>query len=751
MKASHPHGRPANESRRKHAEPLVRPVGSVPRPVSSAIQLSLTSQLTVWERARFGTGASLACILLTLGLAACGGDDAPTVIADNDTLTLTAGQGASLLANDLFSGNAATTGATGNVVFALSSGTLPAGVTAVDGQLAVDASTAPGSFSFGYTICDAADRGNCASATVQLTVPPPAIVALGDTVTLAAGESADLLVSDTLGGSSATAATVVVTAASLPPGMTLSTAGLLSVDATAVAGTYTFRYNICQVSVPDNCASATASVTVRVPALGSLTGRAVDSTTGLGIPGVVVSSAGLSALTDAGGNFSIAGLPASNRLSVVFTASNYGETARIASVVDAGTSNVQVRLVPVGTRAVADAVQGSTVSVPGSPAQAVVEAGTLQRMDGSAPSGSITVLLTPIDPSSDTTLMPGDFTALISGLAASLETFGALIVRIVDQAGAPLALQAGRTVGLRVPLATRSGAAPATVPMFYFDEASARWVQRGTASLAGTGAGRYYQAHVDRLGTWTAGQSYSTVNVSGCVANAAGARVAGASVVADGIDYSGSTVVTTDAGGNFVLPVRQGGRVAVTGLSVAGLTNTAPLGPYTADTSVADCLALGQAGAGVTMKLTWGAAPRDLDAHLYAPDGSRVYFAARGNLTSTPFAKLDVDDLSAFGPEVITVARLMVGTYKYAVNNYSGQSSARIGASGARVELNVPGRAVELFAPPSTGETSSTNWWNLFEFDVAANCTVTVRRVSAFATAAPVAAPSGVPTYCTAQ
>jgi hypothetical protein len=147
------------------------------------------------------------------------------------------------------------------------------------------------------------------------------------------------------------------------------------------------------------------------------------------------------------------------------------------------------------------------------------------------------------------------------------------------------------------------------------------------------------------------------------------------------------------------------------------------------------------------MKLTWGERPSDLDSHLFTPNGFEVFFSSQGSLIAAPFASLDVDDTSSFGPEVVTVSQLMVGTYKYSVRNFSGQSNGFFSTSPARVELSLPGRPIELFAPPTQGETGSTNWWNLFELDVDAQCNITVRRVGTFTTAKPVAA-TGTAVYC---
>ena len=122
--------------------------------------------------------------------------------------------------------------------------------------------------------------------------------------------------------------------------------------------------------------------------------------------------------------------------------------------------------------------------------------------------------------------------------------------------------------------------------------------------------------------------------------------------------------------------------------------------------------------------------------------------ATRAICSSAPFANLDVDDTTSYGPEVVTITKLMVGTYKYSVYNYSGHASGTVAASSGRVELNIPGRAVELFVPPLAGETAGTPWWNLFELDVDARCQVTVRRLGSYSAAAPVA-PTAPASYCT--
>ena len=680
-------------------------------------------------------------------VAACGGgahNDSIAVLASPDTVTLIPGQSANLLGNDRVDDRQATTT---NASFALTSGAPPAGVTVANGTVSVATTAIPGVVSLSYRLCDIADANNCATTTAAITIPAPAIVAVADTFTLASGNSGDVLANDTLGGAPATAASVTASAtASLPTGVTFSAAGLVSVGAAATPGAYSVAYRICQVVAPTNCATAAASVTV--PAGGSVAGRVVDSATALGIGGVRVTAGSATATTDASGAFNLTGVPAADRVNIVFAAGTHAQTSRIATVSASGSTDVQARMVVLGTAAQLDVATGGTVTVPGSTARVVLPAAGVQRADGSLPSGNMTVRVTPIAPAIDSAVMPGDYTTLVSGTPTPIESFGAINVTLVDSAGAALNLRPGQTASIRIPLSSRSSSPPATVPLYFYDPSLGRWVEEGSATLAGSGTARYYEGTVTHFTTWNADQVYNTVRVTSCVADANGVRVVGARITSDGVDYSGTSSAISDTAGNFTIPIRRGSRAILVGVSVGSLTNSFNAGPYTADTTVSTCLTLGQLGSGVTMKLTWGEAPRDLDSYLFTPSGARVSYQGRGSLTAAPFANLDVDDTSSFGPEVVTVSRLMVGTYKYAVNNFSGQGSGQIGVSGARVELSVPGRSVELFTPPGTGESGSTDWWLLFELDVDAQCNITVRRTSSFSANPPPANASATPVYC---
>lgn len=697
---------------------------------------------------------ALSWITLLAGAAlvvACGGgssgssSDGAQLIATVDSLSVGAGESAQLLANDTLGNGAVTAGASGNVSFALVAGRLPDGVTVADGVVTVADSVAPTTVTLTYQICQTGRPDNCAFANATLRVTMPQLHATADSFNLAPGSSADLLANDTLGGRPADASTVTASPTTvLPAGVTLDAAGMLAVDNSARAGTYSLGYRICQVGVAGNCAQASAQLTV--PGPDSVYGRVIDASTSTGVAGVRVSVGGLSAVTDANGDYEIPSVPLAARATVVLSSTTHAGSARIAEV-RTGASEVPARLLRDAVAVDLPVATGGTVSVPGSGTRVTLPPNAVQRGDGSLPSGNYRVRVTPIDPSVDSSVMPGDYTTLVSGVPTPIESLGAASVEMVDDVGNVLVLRSGISATVRIPVASRSPSSPATMPLYFFDNTIGRWVQEGSATLGGVSPTRYYEGTVSHFTVWSASRTLDSVQVTGCVVDASGVRVPGALVQSDGIDYSGITRTVTDNTGAFTLPIRRDASAIVVA-SAGGLpTNSVRVGPLSGDTALQSCLMQGDAGAGLTMKLTWGALPSDLDSHLFAPDGSHVYYVTKGSLTAAPYASLDVDDVSSFGPEVVTVTRLMVGTYKYAVHNYSGQRAGLFSASGARVEVNIPGRPVELYTVPGSGETLDTDWWLLFEFDVDANCNVTVRRVGSYATTTP-AAGSGAPTYC---
>lgn len=128
----------------------------------------------------------------------------------------------------------------------------------------------------------------------------------------------------------------------------------------------------------------------------------------------------------------------------------------------------------------------------------------------------------------------------------------------------------------------------------------------------------------------------------------------------------------------------------------------------------------------ITFRLTWGAQPHDLDAHLSGPRPSagrfHVYFGNTqfGEPFTSPFAILDRDDVDGNGPETISVSRdpvsghFVPGEYRYWVHNYSGQFTAdqSFAVSNACVVVGRGGTAIQSFSvQQAQGSTASPVWF----------------------------------------
>jgi len=108
--------------------------------------------------------------------------------------------------------------------------------------------------------------------------------------------------------------------------------------------------------------------------------------------------------------------------------------------------------------------------------------------------------------------------------------------------------------------------------------------------------------------------------------------------------------------------------------------------------------------------LTWGQYPTDLDSYLFTPEigGTDyvIYYGDPGSGDAPPYAWLDVDDTSSWGPEAITIEQLFPGLYYFWVDDYSGNGT--ISTSGAHVEVFRGRTRLGGVDVPTT--TTGSNW-----------------------------------------
>lgn len=188
---------------------------------------------------------------------------------------------------------------------------------------------------------------------------------------------------------------------------------------------------------------------------------------------------------------------------------------------------------------------------------------------------------------------------------------------------------------------------------------------------------------------------------------------------------------TTDPSGSYVLENLPPGNYTVTAWGYDYTSATfdvvvlAGVVTPNQDASIAPLLPAGN----VQIVLTWQAEPNDLDSHLFTPsiDGGtyHISYQLRGDEASPPFAALDVDDTSGFGPETVTIRQVFPGVYVYRVYNYTGSPS--LAGSGARVDVYDDTGLAKSYVVPTSGEGL---WWDVFSLDGETGEITTVNALS---------------------
>ena len=147
------------------------------------------------------------------------------------------------------------------------------------GLVEVPAGTPAGTYIITYEVCEALNPTNCSTASAEIVVEPPEIVANEDSIgEIPVGSGGDdvinVLENDTLNGQSIDPAFVALTAITpaSDPGVVLDlSTGSISVGTDVPVGTYTIAYEICEILNPSNCATSLVSVVVE-PAASSVEG-----------------------------------------------------------------------------------------------------------------------------------------------------------------------------------------------------------------------------------------------------------------------------------------------------------------------------------------------------------------------------------------------------------------------------------------------------------------------------------------------
>ncbi|WP_114326479.1 YfaP family protein [Candidatus Colwellia aromaticivorans] len=455
---------------------------------------------------------------------------------------------------------------------------------------------------------------------------------------------------------------------------------------------------------------------------GVIYGKVYSSATGTAIEGAVVSAGSLTATSDVDGTYMLVNVPYNARVIVNTSMNGFSEQSQVVNLSALQKAViVDPSLLAQGVSKIFDPSTDEVISF--FTASVSIAADSLVYLDGGAehpPVGMVTASLTNVDASSDPYIMSGDFSTTDN----FLESFGAISVSFIDESGNELNLKTGATSDITIPFASSTTPLETARALYSYSSSTGLWMEKGIANAYESDQLQTaYRATVDHFSTWNVGEEFSGATeaiVIGCAFDEQGAPLHGAVVRARGNDYIGASTAIVDESGNFSIRTKASSTVLINISDQGKISNTVVVDTADGNT-ISECLSVKDFSISVT--LTWGENPADLDTHLVGPD-YHIYYVEKGSLSGFPFAALDVDDTTSYGPEVLTMLKPTTnGDYVYSVYHFAGTSN--ITESPTKVELNFNGDTF-VFSPPEGQGVNKT--WNVFKVVVDSDLNVTDLR-----------------------
>jgi len=216
----------------------------------------------------------------------------------------------------------------------------------------------------------------------------------------------------------------------------------------------------------------------------------------------------------------------------------------------------------------------------------VFPAGNYTNEDGSNYSGTVHVFAKYLDPTKEETFeeMPGDLVGADSeGALNALATFGMVAVELENDNGEKVNLPEGENALLRIGVPDELlSVAPATIPLWHFDEDKGVWLEEGEANLENG----VYVGEVSHFSFWNCDYPLPIANINGIV-SVNGRLAGGLKVVVTDQSTGFSGCGTTSSGGGFGGGIPQDVTLTIEVLDPCGnVLYEDEIGPFSEDTTI---------------------------------------------------------------------------------------------------------------------------------------------------------------------
>ena len=244
----------------------------------------------------------------------------------------------------------------------------------------------------------------------------------------------------------------------------------------------------------------------------SLQGRVLDEN-GLPMQGASVSSGTATTTTDVNGVFTFQNISLSSRFGFVKVVKQGYFTGSRSIITNAGASNfVSISMQPRTSKGTFAAAAGGTITVTTGCTAAFDTSSVVTAATNAPYTGIVNVYATYLDPTASDLYkhMPGDLRGIDStGNETAIQSFGMMVVELEGSAGEKLQIAPGKKANLTWAIpASLQAIAPASIPLWYFNDSTGKWIEQGTATRQGTS----YVGQVGHFSYWNCDAPMGTVN-----------------------------------------------------------------------------------------------------------------------------------------------------------------------------------------------------------------------------------------------
>lgn len=347
----------------------------------------------------------------------------------------------------------------------------------------------------------------------------------------------------------------------------------------------------CNKYAADTSASISHDLPEDKTVTASVQGIVLDEN-GTPVQGATVTSGMGAATTDGSGTFVFNDIQMSSRFGYVkVSKAGYFSGSRSIIIGDGGSAYVSIKLIPRVSKGTFAASSGGIITVAQGDSVTFDATSVVDAATNTVYAGIVHVFAAYIDPTDSVLFqhMPGDLRGIgMDGKETLLQTYGMMVVEMEGDAGQQLQIAPGKTASLsmKIPDVLKTKA-PATIPLWYFNDTTGRWIEQGAAVRKGD----QYCGQTSHFTFWNCDLPAKAVNFKMVVKDQHGNPVPYVSVTITSPTY-GTVGGYTDSAGRASGLIPQGELLSLRVYSNCGtLIAGANIGPALTDQDIGTVVA----------------------------------------------------------------------------------------------------------------------------------------------------------------